>query len=68
MRSIRFGSSISLMAVVAATMTVGMDLPEHQPRQIPRKMPRGYANELNRKQSRAADRGKKQHLIKGVRP
>jgi hypothetical protein len=65
---IRFSSSLAVAAAAAAMLTAGMAPPEPQPRQMPRKMPRGYASENNRKQSRAADRSKKQFLIKGVRP
>lgn len=69
MRHIRFGSSLAVAAAAAALLTVGVDPAEPQARLMPRKMPRAtYANEKNRKQSRAADRSKKQFLIKGVRP
>jgi hypothetical protein len=56
------------MAAAAAMLTAGMAPPETEARQMPRKLPRGYAGEKTRKQSRAADRGKKQYLLKGVRP
>jgi hypothetical protein len=67
MRHWRFGS-LGVMAAAAAMLTVGMAPPEPPLRQMPRKLPRGYASEKNRKQSRAADRTKKEYLLKGIRP
>jgi len=71
MRFIRT-STLGMLAAAAATLTVGAALeppPSPTPKRTPSpKYPRGYAAELNRKQSRQANRSEKQHLLKGVRP
>lgn len=70
MRTSRMGSMV-VLAAAAAAMTVGMTIDqgrEPERRNPPPRLPRGYASENNRKKSRAADRSKKQFLIKGVRP
>lgn len=68
MRRIGISSGMALAAAAAMVTTLGMAPPEPLKRPMRHKPQRPYETEMNRKQSRAANRSKKQYLLKGIRP
>lgn len=60
------GSGFSLAVLAAAALGQSLSMAGSAPR--PPRIRSHRVNELSRKQARAADRSKKQFLIKGLRP